>query len=353
MPESPIRILIVDDSAFIRRALMKLIEAGRGMRVVGTAANGAEALEAIKNLRPDVVTLDIEMPEMDGITALEKIMRRCPVPVVMLSSQTNSGAELTMRCLEMGAVDFIAKPVGDENLDSIRYIIWQKLRSAAGAHLAQSPFHSMHVTSRLRSVTLPAKAQRVVAIGSSTGGPRVLLDILQALPASLSAGVLIVQHMPPHFTEAMARRFNDNCAITVFEAREGDLVTAGQAMVAPGGIHLGLTPQKEARLIESPPIWGVRPAVDIMMADVATCFGSAALGVILTGMGRDGAQGLLQIRQAGGATLAQDEASCTVYGMPRAAVENGAAERVLPPTEIAAAIIEWCESAATVQAITA
>ncbi|MHB0938359.1 MAG: protein-glutamate methylesterase/protein-glutamine glutaminase [Armatimonadota bacterium] len=353
MPESPIRILIVDDSAFIRRALTKLIEAGRGMRVVGTAGNGAEALEAIKNLRPDLVTLDIEMPVMDGITALEKIMRRFPLPVVMLSSGTSSSAELTMRCLEMGAVDFVAKPAGDENLDSIRYIIWQKLRSAAGAHLAQSPFPFRRAAARLRSAIPPARAQRVVAIGSSTGGPRVLLEILQALPASLSAGVLIVQHMPPNFTEAMARRFNDNCAIAVFEAREGDLVTAGTAMVAPGGVHLGLTPQKEVRLLETPPIWGVRPAVDVMMADVAACYGPAALGVILTGMGRDGAQGLLQIRQAGGATLAQDEASCTVYGMPRAAVENGAAERVLPPAEIAAAIIAWCESTAVAPAATA
>lgn len=344
--DDQVRVLIVDDSAFMRQALTKILSEGRGIEVVGTASNGIEALAGIKSLHPDVVTLDIEMPQMDGMATLEAIMGRNPMPVVMLSSLTQRGAEMTIRCLELGAVDFIPKPT-EESLESKRYLIWKKVRDAAGAHVVttgNAPAVVMH--HHRRSVT---RARRVVAIGASTGGPRTLLEVLQALPESLPAGIVIVQHMPPGFTAVMAQRFDNHCALSVREAVEGDQVMTGQALVAPGGRHLGLTADGAVRLTDDPPIWGVRPSADVMLTDVAAVYGAEAIGVLLTGMGRDGAQGLLRLKQAGGVTMVQDEESCTVFGMPRAALEIGAAEIALPPVAIAKAITDWCKASPLVK----
>ncbi|MHB9130780.1 MAG: protein-glutamate methylesterase/protein-glutamine glutaminase [Armatimonadota bacterium] len=345
MAEHSVRVLVIDDSSFMRRALARLISAGRGLEVVDTASSGREALERIKALQPDVVTLDIEMPEMDGLQALEAIMARHPVPVVMFSALSNHGAEVTLRCLELGAVDFICKPnFGNinEDLASVRYIIWQKLRSAAGAHVRSTPIVLPHVRSARRSPTQRQTASRVVAIGASTGGPRALIEVLEQLPVSLPAGVAIVQHMPPYFTAAMAQRFNDSCPLSVREAEEGDLLEEGLALVAPGGTHLRITGERRIHLDDSPPMWGVRPAVDPMMEDLAELYGPACLGVILTGMGRDGTNGLTRIRLSGGQTIAQDEATSVVYGMPRSAVEAGVIDRIFPLPEIAHEITEWC-----------
>lgn len=346
-PEKPIRVLVVDDSAFMRRALTRLIDGGRRFEVVGIASNGREALARIAELHPDVVTMDVEMPEMDGVQALEAIMARHPVPIVMFSSITVRGADVTMRCLELGAVDFITKPSGSvsEDLGSIRYIVWQKLRSAAGAHL--QPTLSTPVPAKRAALTphndqKHMTARRLVAIGASTGGPRALLEVLMPLPGDLPAGLLVVQHMPPHFTAAMAQRFNDNCALQVREAEVGDRIEEGVALIAPGGRHLRLAADGKVTLTDEPPVWGVRPSVDVMMEGVAQVFGSACLGVILTGMGRDGTTGLTMLKHAGASTIGQDEASCVVYGMPRAAAEAGVVDTVLPLHEIAGGISKWC-----------
>jgi two-component system chemotaxis response regulator CheB len=342
MGDRRIRVLVVDDSAFMRRALVRLVNDGVGLEVVGTAANGIEAIAQVAALRPDVVTLDVEMPEMDGIATLEVLMARSPVPVVMVSTLTKRGAEVTMRCLELGAVDFMAKPDGGspEAIANLRYLLWLKVRTAAAAHVGTTAPVRARTTTHAAPAT-GARATRLVAIGTSTGGPRALQELLPQLPATLSAAVLVVQHMPPQFTETMARRLNDRSALTICEAAEGMAPLDGMALVAPGGRHLGLHEDGTVRLSDAPPMWGVRPAVDVMMADVAQVARHRTLGVVLTGMGRDGAAGLGAIRAAGGQTFAQDEATCTIYGMPRAAVEAGVVDRVIPLPDMAMAILEW------------
>jgi two-component system chemotaxis response regulator CheB len=346
--EQLVRVLVVDDSAFMRRALTMLINAGRGLTVVGNAANGREALTQIAALKPDVVTMDVEMPEMDGVQALAAVMARHPLPVVMLSSLTLYGAEITLRCLELGAVDFLAKPSGSvtEDLSSVRYSLWKKLRDAAHARV-QAP-------SRLPTVPSPAQppvaigprrpASRLVAIGASTGGPRALQEVLLRLPGDLPAGLIIVQHMPAQFTAAMAQRFDTLCALTVREACDDMRPEDGVAIIARGGQHLHIAPTGKIHLTDEAPVWAVRPAVDPMLRDVATLRAVPRLGVILTGMGRDGADGLALLKASGGMTLAQNEASSVVYGMPRAAVQTGAVDCVLPLEEIAGAIIAWCRT---------
>lgn len=354
--EKTIRVVIVDDSAFMRRALTRLIGEGRSFEVIGTASNGKEALKVVSELKPDVVTMDIEMPEMNGVEALQALMSRCPVPVVMLSSLTSRGAEITMRCLELGAIDFIAKPTGSisEDLGAVRYIIWQKIRSAAGAHMNPVPTASSQVVRPVLANTRKTVSRKtpgvqsstVVAIAASTGGPRALLDVLVRLPADLSAGVVVVQHMPAHFTAAMAQRFDANCQLSVREAQAGDVIEDGVVLVAPGGRHLRIAPAKTIELSDEPPLWGVRPAADFMIESAAEVFGASCLGVVLTGMGRDGTQGLTTVKHGGGTVIAQDEASCVVYGMPRTAVEAGVVDEILPLNNIADGIIRWCQQTA-------
>ena len=338
-----IRVLIVDDSMFMRKVISRIVEEGQGFSVAGVACNGREAVELVQRLKPDVVTMDVEMPEMNGVEALEIIMRRMPVPVVMLSSLTKRGAEVTLQCLSLGAVDFIPKPSGSvsEDIAAIRYVIWHKLRVAARARL--TPLTTAPPPPPVTKGTFHGSpAKQVVAIAASTGGPRALFDVLVALPATLPATLLVVQHMPPHFTAAMAERFNQHCALEVSEASDGDALFNGRALIAPGGWHLGITPQRTTRLSDDPPRWGVRPAADILLEDVATVFPRVCLGVVLTGMGHDGTAGLMEIKAHGGATIAEDESTCAVFGMPRSAIEAGAADQVLPLPEIAAAIERWC-----------
>lgn len=344
-----IHVLIADDSSFMRKALTRLINEGMGLEVIGTADDGEQALTAIAKLRPDVIVLDLEMPKMTGLQALKVIMERHPLPVVIFSSQTKSGADVTLKCLELGAIDFICKPSGISTADlaSIRYIIWQKIRAAAHAQVSPGFPAVAHQPEAVRPVDdLPHPlARKVVAIGASTGGPRALMEVLEALPASLAAGVLVTQHMPPPFTAAMAQRLDAHCALMVREAQEDDTITNGKVLIAPGGKHLRINANGRITLSDAPPLWGVRPAVDPMMEDCAQHFGSACLGVILTGMGHDGTAGLARIHHEGGQTIAQDEPTSVVYGMPRSAVEAGIIDQILPLSSIAGSIRTWCASA--------
>ncbi len=341
--EQPKRVLIIDDSAFMRRAIARIISEGQGLEVVGTAASGKEGLAQIAALKPDVVTLDVEMPEMDGVQVLEQIMARHPMPVVMLSSLTRRGAEITLKCLELGALDFIAKPSGSvsEDLTAIRYIVWMTVRNAAAATVTRP----MKAPAIAKPLALPERSQalarRLVVIGASTGGPRALLDVLETLPADLPASVVIIQHMPAHFTATMAQRFDSRCALDIREAREGDRLVIGAAYVAPGGLHLHVTDARTLALSTEPPLWGVRPCVDYPLEDAAQVYRSACLGVVLTGMGRDGTTGLTAIKQYGGATVVQDAATCVVYGMPRSAVEAGVVDLELPLPAISEQIVAW------------
>ncbi len=341
-----IRALVVDDSATMRSLIAAALRRDPGIEVVGQAACAAEARQAIKALNPDVVTLDIEMPAMNGLEFLDKIMRLRPMPVVMVSTLTSRGADATLRALELGAFDCVAKPsvAGLHAFDALAATV----RAAARAR----------VRPRICSMTarpLPAAPPpgfrpdgRVLAIGSSTGGVEALLAILAQLPANCPPTV-IAQHMPEMFTRSFAARLNRACAAEVSEATDGAPLLPGRIYLAPGGpAHLQITGSGQiagtgawrCRLRPGDPVSGHRPSVDVLFASVAKAAGPRALGVILTGMGRDGAQGLLAMRQEGARTLGQDEASCVVYGMPKAAFEMQAVEKQVRLEDIAAEIIE-------------
>jgi two-component system, chemotaxis family, protein-glutamate methylesterase/glutaminase len=343
MTENQVRVLVVDDSALMRKLISDIINTANGLEVVGTACNGQEAIEQVAKLRPDVVTLDVEMPVMNGLQALEQIMRLTPTPVVMLSSVTRSGAQETIKSLELGAVDFVCKPSASLSLDirKVQQLLRAKVRMAAKANMripsAAVPVIPREITKLRQPASNPA--DQVVVIGSSTGGPRALETVLTRLPGGLPAGVLIAQHMPEGFTASMAERFDTLSQLQISEARDGDLITPGCVLIAPGGKHLLVGRHRHVEISDAPPHLGVKPGADLLMESAAQQIGADCLGVILTGMGRDGADGMLAIRKAGGRTIAQDEESCVVYGMPRAAVEIGAIEVSAPLDQIAENIV--------------
>ena len=360
-PPSPssagIRVLVVDDSALMRRMISDMIESAPGCTVVGTARDGREAVDRVQALRPDVVTMDVEMPVMNGIEAVREIMARSPTPIVMLSSRTRRGAEETIRSLELGAVDFVCKPSGAISMDiaEVKEILIAKLRLAVHARLLPPAVaYPCRRPARVGSSavasprpTAPSHpADRVVVIGSSTGGPRALETVIPELPADLPAAVVVAQHMPAGFTAAMADRLNSLSAVRVREAADGDSLTQGEVLIAPGGRHLLVTRRRRVTTSDAPPVWGVRPAADLLMTSAAEAYGTACVGVILTGMGQDGARGAALIRKAGGRTLAQDEATCVVYGMPKAAVEQGGVDLVVPLPQIASTIAHILRSPA-------
>lgn len=330
---SAVKVLVVDDSRTMRGLIAAELLRDPSIKVVGEAANAHEAREAIKALNPDVVTLDIEMPEMDGLSFLEKIMRLRPTPVIMVSTLTSRGAESTVRAFELGAVDCVAKPSpGDEH--SLAGLA-AKVKAAATARLVGlSQRSSSPQNSPARS---PAAAYepdgRVVAIGSSTGGVEALLSVLSKFPANCPP-TIVTQHIPGLFTKSLAERLNRSCAPTVAEAYEGAPLRIGHIYLAPGSVaHLevgGSSGDLRCRLKETPPVNGHRPSVDVMFYSVAKTIGKRAVGAILTGMGQDGAHGLLAMREAGASTFGQDEATSVVYGMPRAAFELGAVEKQVP-----------------------
>lgn len=343
------RVLVVDDSAFMRRMTTQIIEGSREFTVVGTARNGYDALKQVHALEPDIVTLDVDMPELDGLQALGYIMSEAPRPVVMLSAGTTStGHEATFRALELGAVDFVMKPSGSISLDlvSITDRLIGALRAAVAANPAGLRMLPRPVPIRATPMVGVLRATQVVAIASSTGGPRALAAIAPQLSRHLSAAVLIVQHMPAGFTKSMAERLDAVCPLPVVEAEEGEPIVGGRVYVAPGGIHMVVKRDAVGPVIgfdSSPPVWGVRPAADRLFDSVAAEFGRSATCVVLTGMGRDGAAGARAIRQAGGQTIIQDRETATIYGMPQAAMQIAGADRVVPLSGVANAIVELVE----------
>lgn len=344
----PFRVLVVDDSAFMRTALSRMISCEAGFEVVGTASSGADALGKVAALDPDVVTLDVEMPGMDGLTTLRSIMREAPRPVIMVSAGTKNDAEVTFDALSAGAFDCVPKQLSSSSLEiaHIRSDLIGKIRAAA-----QSRKKSFSNVARkpVASSTLKTQhavfASSAVAIGSSTGGPKALEEILLCLPHDFPVPILIVQHMPAGFTTSFAQRLNKLCAIDIHEAVQNELVRPGVAYISPSCIHMRVQPRPEdSRIIISldrQPADAVHiPSIDVLMESVAKVYRSCAMGVILTGMGADGAAGMNAIYHQGGLTIGQDQASCAVYGMPRACADLGVLTRVVPLSEIAMQIMQ-------------
>ncbi|WP_026353782.1 protein-glutamate methylesterase/protein-glutamine glutaminase [Woodsholea maritima] len=348
MPDKIIRVLIVDDSALMRQILQTILGKIPGFNVVGTASNPLIARQMIKDLHPDVITLDIEMPQMDGLSFLEKIMTLRPMPVVMVSSLTQAGADATLRALSMGAVDFISKPSGDirEGMEALSQKLVEKLRMAARTRVRAYQPRKERQALELLPI---ASSEVVIAIGASTGGVEALGHVLERLPAN-SPAVIITQHMPAGFTRSFANRLDKICPMKIGEAQEGRRVMPGQVWIAPGDAHLILKRSGAdyvCRLSDAAPVNNHRPSVDVMFDSVAKAAGPNAIGVILTGMGRDGAEGLFHMKQAGAKTLGQDEASSLVYGMPKAAFEGGGVEKQVPLEVIASEILKWVAGRST------
>lgn len=349
------RVLVVDDSAFMRRLTSQIVEGSGEFTVVGTARNGFDALKQVHALEPDIVTLDVDMPELDGLSALGYIMSETPRPVVMLSAGTTStGHEATFRALELGAVDFVLKPSGSISLDLVRITdrLLGALRAAAAANPAGLRMLPRPAAVGISPVPGLSRASEAVVIASSTGGPRALAAIVPQLSRSLSAAVLVVQHMPAGFTKSMARRLDAVSPLSIDEAEDGEPVVAGRVYIAPGGVHMTVQDEGAGPFISfdrSPPVWGVRPAADILFKSAATVFGRSTVAVVLTGMGRDGAAGTRMIREAGGRAIVQDRDSATIFGMPQAALQVAGADRVAPLSEIGAAILEQVDEVRHVQ----
>ncbi len=337
-----IKVLVVDDSAIVRKILTDAISAEDDLEVVGTAPDPFIARDKILALKPDVLTLDIEMPRMDGITFLKKLMQHHPMPVIVISSLAQASCQVTLEALRIGAVEVLAKPGGPYSVGDLTSELAVKIRAATAARLdrsnappAAAPIEPIH-----EHVPTP---EMVIAIGASTGGTEAIERVLTRLPAS-SPGILITQHIPPVFSRAFAERLNRNCRLEVREACDGDVVKPGLALVAPGNVHLLLRRDStgyRAQIKDGPRVCYQRPSVDVMFSSVAEAAGARSIGVLLTGMGSDGAQGMLRMKRAGAPTIAQDEATSVVFGMPREAIRLGAVDRVLPLSAIPSAIVRY------------
>ena len=393
-----IRVLIADDSAFMRKVLSDMFASQPDFEVAGTARNGQETVEKVRELSPDLVTLDVNMPVMDGLEALDIIMKEHPIPVVMLSSLTQKGTEQTVKALALGAVDFISKAGGSiSSIDGITGEILEKCRAAAKAHarkttLAPPPKPASAGPPVMKRIQLPLRqgykpqesarppepaapahtfakrnnpllkrnanppappnrpsalpmtdmgrgAEKLVVIGTSTGGPQALQNVITRLPGNLPCGVVIVQHMPAGFTKALADRLNTISEIAVKEAEDGESIRPGQVYIAPGNYHLRIRNGTQIVLGQDPPVGNHRPAVNVMFSSVAS-LGRKLVAVIMTGMGCDGCEGMREIKEAGGYSIAQDEPTCVVYGMPKAVVDAGLADEIKPVQNIAQAIVE-------------
>lgn len=341
--ENPVKVLVADDSAFMRAALGRMIESEPTLRVVGTAQTGTEALEKIKSLDPDVVTLDVEMPGLNGLETLKRIMQEMPRPVIMVSSLTQEGAETTLDALDLGAFDYLSKQRSFVSLDivKIRDDLVAKVKAASESKIRRKPVAKVAEKPSTAKATAHSgyhAVPTIVALGTSTGGPKALQEILPMLPADLPVGVLIVQHMPKGFTGPFARRLDNLCSVKVCEAQQGDPIEPGTVYIAPAGQHMTVARRTASKhiiqLSNTPANMLHMPSVDVMMLSAADVFRSLCMGIIMTGMGADGAHGMQAIQKAGGFTLGQDEASCTVYGMPRSCAEMGTLHRVVPLTQI-------------------
>jgi len=345
IPARKINVLIVDDSALIRAILTEIINNCPDMRAVGAASNPLQAREMIKTLNPDVMTLDVEMPEMDGLTFLDKLMRLRPMPVLMISSLTTRGSEEALRALELGAVDFLPKPKPgiSEGMREYAETITEKIRVA---YLARGKFHIQSTPAKREQ--LPAlgirigSTEKIIAVGASTGGTEAIKEFLVRLPAD-APGIVIAQHMPEAFTKSFAARLDGLCKITVKESEGNERVLPGHAYIAPGHSHLLLKRSGAnymTELSQMPPVNHHRPSVEVLFRSVAKNAGKNAIGVVLTGMGKDGAIGMLEMRQAGSYNFAQDEATCVVFGMPREAIAVGAVDEVVPIQDMAQKVLQ-------------
>ncbi|MCA9846851.1 MAG: chemotaxis response regulator protein-glutamate methylesterase [Dehalococcoidia bacterium] len=341
-----IRVLVVDDSTTIRAILRRLLDANDDIEVVGSAADGRQALEAVDRLKPDVVTLDVEMPNLDGLQTLELLFQQHPVPVVMCSSLTSEGAAATIRALELGAVDFIEKP-GIGALDgALGATLSEKVRHAAQAQVRRRVSPVTHTPRAFRG----SWQQRILLIGASTGGPSAVREVMTSLPPDFGLPIVIVQHMPAGFTRSFAQRLNTLGPLPVDEAEPGMRLEPGRALLAPGGYHLEFDAARRVVLTETPPEEGVRPAVNVTMESIAHLHGANAIAVVLTGMGRDGKRGAELIRNAGGTVIVEDKSTCVVYGMPRAIAEADLADEILPRDKIASAIVRHATARPAVRA---
>ena len=338
-----IRVLVVDDSAVVRKVFSEELGREGDIEVVGTAPDPYVARDKIVQLKPDVVTLDIEMPRMDGITFLRKLMRYFPLPVIIVSSLTEAGGELAMEAMEIGAVEVICKPGEAYSVGDMSQQLAEKIRAAARVDVRRRQATARPTAPRpaARTLALAKTTNKIIAIGSSTGGTEALKEVLPLLPPS-SPGVLVVQHMPPHFTTKFAERLNELCQIRVKEAEDGDSVVPGTCLLAPGNFHMVLRRSGARYFVNvktGPLVCHQRPAADVLFNSVAAYAGKNAVGAILTGMGRDGADGMLKMKEAGAKTIAQDEKSCVVFGMPKEAIAAGGVDEVVPLNRIAERIL--------------
>lgn len=342
-----VRVLVVDDSAFIRRATERMLAESPEIRIVGTATNGREAVDLACRLRPDVIVLDVNMPTMDGLEALGQIMATCPAPVLMMSTMTQDGAEITVRALELGAVDFVDKTSAGTSMDiySLGPILREKVFAVAGADVAPPP--TARAPARPRAAVVPPAPVRpgltIVTIGASTGGPRALTEIIPRLPGDLPAAVLVAQHMPSGFTATLASRLDERSALKVVEASDGDAVESGRVLIAPGGRQMRVAMEGNGLRVRVRPGTSQllhHPSVDVLFDSVAAVVGARAIGIVLTGMGHDGAEGLAALRRAGAITMVESPSTAIIDGMPKAA--RASADHVVDLPRIADAIVDLC-----------
>lgn len=341
MPEK-IRVLVVDDSALMRKKISDLINSDDELEVVGTARNGEEAVQEVMIRRPDVITLDIEMPRMDGLTALGYIMSECPTPVIILTGHTRWGSVGTINALEYGAVDFMLKPSGVISLDiaKVKHELLAKIKTAAKVNVKNLHLHLLPANKRLK-VSPSLSLDKLVIIGASTGGPKAISEVLPRLPGDLPAGILLVQHMPGDFTKDFAKRLDFESELYVKEAEDSEAIEPGKVLVAPGDFHMVVKHGKERNFVslnQDPEMHNIRPSISVTMLSAAPIYCEKTIGVILTGMGSDGVEGMALIKHFGGKTIAEDQSTAIVYGMPKAAVDKGVVDKVVPIFEIAAEI---------------
>jgi two-component system chemotaxis response regulator CheB len=358
-----IRILVVDDSPLVRKIASDIIDSDSGMEVVATASSAEIAMKKIDKFKPDVITMDIEMPGMGGIAAISEIMSTRPTPIIILSALAKRGAELTMQALELGAVDFIPKPTSSLSggITDIARVLVEKVKEASKISVKEiekpaekySNKKLQGETEPEEGISLNGKSQRksanfdLVSIGTSTGGPIALRTMLTQLSANFPVGVVVVQHMPPVFTKAFANRLDTLCKIKVKEAEDGDLILPGKVLIAPGDFHMTVTKfdtEPKVILKKWKPVSGHRPSVDVLISSVAREYGNKAIGVIMTGMGKDGAEGMSELKKRGGYVIAQDEGSSTIYGMNREVIRNGDADEVVPVYDIPGRIMNRLHS---------
>lgn len=342
-----IKVLVVDDSSLVRKIISDILESDPGITVVGTANNGKTAIFRAKELDPDVITMDIEMPIMDGLTALKEIVSTNPKPVIMLSVLTQHGAEATFRALDYGAVDFVPKPSSVLNLsvDEIGDLLISKVKSVAGTRLKiQDKDPSEKAQPRVMdAIAKGTTSSKIVGIGTSTGGPSALLSVFQAFPENFVSPVVVVQHMPEGFTKAFSERLNNSSNLIVKEAEDGDVLEAGHAFIAPGHSHIAVKKSGSKSILkvyEGEKVSGHRPSIDVLFESISKEYGRDSLAVIMTGMGRDGATGIHMIADKGGYTLAQDEKTSVVFGMNRVAIQEGGVKEVVPLDQITKKIVE-------------